>query len=142
MQHRLSPQTLITFFPRFQEYANKIANSETEEDYCRFKSLSLLLNYLQATYRETLESISEFSSHCSITFDLLYTILIPGTIFLRRCPITHEFQAMRLLSSRLEMKPSTTLGISPPLYGVNMGFGPSYCFTPMYLNSSDYYKRY
>ncbi len=63
-------------------------------------SLRILLEWIRSNYRQTLARISSLVSHGEITFDLLYAILLPGTIIVRRCPTTRETRAIRLSSAQ------------------------------------------
>ncbi len=76
-----------------------MSRSRTEEEERVLSSLRVLLDWLRRNYRQTLARISSLVSHGEITFDLLYAILLPGTIIVRRCPITHETRALRLIKS-------------------------------------------
>ncbi|RPD62803.1 P-loop containing nucleoside triphosphate hydrolase protein [Lentinus tigrinus ALCF2SS1-6] len=96
----LDPKLLITFYPNFEEYEQKLSSrSRTEEEERVLASLRVLLDWVRRNYRQTLARISSLVSHGEITFDLLYAILLPGTIIVRRCPTTRETRAMRLLKS-------------------------------------------
>ena len=49
---------------------------------------------MRKNYRQTLARIASLVSHGEITFDLLYAILVPGTVIVRRCPTTRETRAV------------------------------------------------
>ena len=93
---------MIAYFPRLEEYEHELSDiaDRTEEEQCALLSLRVLLDHLRQNYGQTLSGISGLLANDSITFDLLYTILIPGTIFLQQCPTTHELQALRLRTTR------------------------------------------
>ncbi|TFK87612.1 P-loop containing nucleoside triphosphate hydrolase protein [Polyporus arcularius HHB13444] len=96
----LDPKLLITFFPKLEEYAQNLESRErTEEEERVLLSLRTLLEWIRSNYRQTLARISSLVSHGEITFDLLYAILLPGTIIVRRCPTTRETRAIRLSSA-------------------------------------------
>ena len=101
MRLQLEPKTLITFFPKFEEHERTLASQDklTEEESRVLASLSVFLDYIRKNYRQTLARIASLVEHSEITFDLLYAILVPGTIFLRRDPITRETRAMRLVTA-------------------------------------------
>lgn len=97
---QLEPTQLITFFPKFEEYESALATrTRTEEEERILASLRVLLDYMRKNYRQTLARISSLVSHGEITFDLLYAILVPGTIILNRCQITRETRALRLTTA-------------------------------------------
>jgi hypothetical protein len=50
--------------------------------------VNLLNNTLASDYRLTLAKIKRLTSHGEITFDLLYSILVPGEIMVATCSIT------------------------------------------------------
>ncbi len=58
--------------------------------------------YLRKNYQNTLAQIDNLISHGEITFSLLYTILIPRTVFVTRCTKTGEPRALKLRSAALE----------------------------------------
>ena len=98
---------MITFFPKFEEHERTLAAAAhpTEEDTAVLASLRVFLSYIRENYRESLSRIASFTKHGEITFELLYAVLIPGSIILHRCPVTRETLAMRLvLATRVERK--------------------------------------
>ena len=62
-------------------------------------SLRVFLDYMRRNYKQTLARISSLVSHGEITFDLLYAILVPGTIIIKRDTVTRETRAVRLLNA-------------------------------------------
>lgn len=88
------------FLPQVEEYESALATrTRTEEEERILASLRVLLDYMRKNYRQTLARISSLVSHGEITFDLLYAILVPGTIILNRCQITRETRALRLTTA-------------------------------------------
>ena len=63
------------------------------------KSLGVLLAHMRKHYKQTLARIASLVGNQEITFDLLYAILLPGTVIIRRCPVTRETRALKLLAS-------------------------------------------
>ena len=61
-------------------------------------SINTLVDYVHKDYRSTLASIENLTSHGEITFDLLFAIMLPRTILVATCPLTGEFQALKLIS--------------------------------------------
>ena len=94
---------MVAFVPRFEQYERALtaAAEPTEEDTRVLASLRIFLPYIRENYRQTLARIASLTAHGEITFDLLYAVLIPGSIILRRCPITRETRAMRLVAANL-----------------------------------------
>ena len=90
---------LITYMPRFEEYETKLKSrtDRSEEDDRVLQSLGVLLAYMRKNYKKTLARIASLTENREITFDLLYAILVPGTIVVRRCFVTREIRAMKLL---------------------------------------------
>jgi hypothetical protein len=50
--------------------------------------VNTLLSFLATDYRSTLATIERLTSHGEITFDLLYSILVPRSIVVARCAVT------------------------------------------------------
>ncbi|PIL28926.1 hypothetical protein GSI_08973 [Ganoderma sinense ZZ0214-1] len=100
---RLDPKTLIAVFPRLVSYEQTLSSrtDRTEDDDCVLKSLGVLLAHMRNHYKETLARVATLVKNHEITFDLLYTILLPGTVIIQRCPVTREAQALKLLTASL-----------------------------------------
>ena len=98
---QLAPELAIASFRQLEEYHEGMLsnlNLRADDDEGAVKSFELFVRYLRDNYHHTLSSISNLLSCGEITFDLFYAILIPGTTFVTRCPVTGELQALRLLS--------------------------------------------
>lgn len=54
---------------------------------------------MRNNYSRTLSRIASLLSHGEITFELLYTLLLPGALIVHRCPVTGETRVLRLLHS-------------------------------------------
>ncbi|KAH9925055.1 P-loop containing nucleoside triphosphate hydrolase protein [Epithele typhae] len=98
----LDPQLLLSFFPDFESYElalrDKGARRTTEEEHV-LPTVGVLLEYLRKDYRATLARIHSLVTHGEITFDLLYSILVPRTIVVTDCPTTDEPRALQLLTA-------------------------------------------
>ncbi|KZV98726.1 P-loop containing nucleoside triphosphate hydrolase protein [Exidia glandulosa HHB12029] len=98
---RIEPQTFLTFFPqleaRLEMLTSKAGRSEDESTMA--DHLKLLLDYIRAEHASTLAEIASLLSHSEITFDLMWSILLPGTVFFTHCSVTGEPRAYRLISS-------------------------------------------
>jgi hypothetical protein len=70
----------------------------------------LLLSSLSTDYRTTISKINRLTSHSEITFEHLYAILVPRTIFVTRCAITGLPRLFKLIGFQ-----RTPLG-GKPLY--------------------------
>ena len=61
-------------------------------------TVNVLIDYVRNDYRATIASIDNLTSHGEISFDLLYSIMLPRTILVTTCPLTGELQALKLIS--------------------------------------------
>ncbi len=75
---------------------NLAARTCTEAEARTLDTLRVFLEYMRKNYSQTLARISSLVSHGEITFDLLYTLLVPGTIIVKRCTVTRETRALCL----------------------------------------------
>ena len=92
---------MLTFFPRFQEYKQKLerdTNRTIEQGYV-LQTVTVLIDYLRRDYAATLAQVANLTAHGEITFDTLFAILIPRTIVVADCPITNEPRAFQLVSA-------------------------------------------
>ena len=90
----------MAHFQKLEEYYNDLTSwfkSRNEEDECTIKALGVFIHYLHKNYKQTLLSIRNLLSDGEIMFDFFYALLIPGEVFIARCPLTNEPHAMRLL---------------------------------------------
>ncbi|KAI1786224.1 P-loop containing nucleoside triphosphate hydrolase protein [Ganoderma leucocontextum] len=95
----LDPLFLIACFPVLEEHHAALRtptrSDEEEEEYA---ALGALLDWLRANYRTTLHKLENLIAHGEITFDLLYGILVPGTILVTRDHATGELRAAQLVT--------------------------------------------
>lgn len=61
-------------------------------------SVNLLTSTIASDYHITLATINRLISHSEITFELLYAILIPGSIMVVRCAMTGLPRLLKLTS--------------------------------------------
>ncbi|RDB27185.1 ATPase family AAA domain-containing protein 3B [Hypsizygus marmoreus] len=106
----LEPDMFLTFMPEFVKYREEIAikKIKSEADPHILASVNLLLSSLASDYRTTLATIEKLKSHSEMTFELLYTLLLPRTLFVTNCAITGQPRLFKLISSHrtaLEGKP-------------------------------------
>lgn len=94
---------LITFFPQLEAHEKKLqmSVSPTEEKEAQtLDGLGTLLDWLRYNYRSTLAKIASLVAHGEITFDLLYAILVPGSLLVTRDHATGEPRCVRLLTAK------------------------------------------
>lgn len=97
---QIDPKHFITFFPKLEAYERDLsARTRTEDEDRVLTSLRVLLEWLRTNYRQTLARVSSLLANGEITFDLMYALLVPGSIIIRRCPVTRETRALRLVSA-------------------------------------------
>ncbi len=75
--------------------------------------LAHLLGYLKDTYSSTLDNLASLIKHDEITFDLLWSLFVPGkTTLYMLCPITSEPRCVRLVHSELCQKADHNAAVS------------------------------
>jgi Domain of unknown function (DUF7025) len=80
----------LTFLQRFIDYRDALVSKKgkSEQETHVLSCVNILLSTLSTDYRGTIASINKLTSHNEITFDLLYALLVPRSIFVARCAIT------------------------------------------------------
>ncbi|KAL1948228.1 hypothetical protein VTO73DRAFT_12303 [Trametes versicolor] len=115
---RIDPQTLLSWYPELQARADELAaqvKDEPEESALRLthEHLNHLLTYLKETYGNTLDTLSSLLEHGQITFELLWSLFVPGkTTLYALCPITSEPRALRLVHAELCQKADSQAPVS------------------------------
>ncbi|KAG6843966.1 hypothetical protein H0H87_011337 [Tephrocybe sp. NHM501043] len=96
----LDPEMFITFLPSFKKYRNDLAakKDKGEADTHVIASVDLLVGALQSDWRSTLQKIERLKSHQEMTYDLLYSILVPRTLFVTKCAITGRPRLFKLMT--------------------------------------------
>ncbi|KAF6758888.1 P-loop containing nucleoside triphosphate hydrolase protein [Ephemerocybe angulata] len=85
----LEPQIFITHHQEFLKYQRALEEKRrTEIETNILSSVKLLNNTIAADYRTTLGTIERLTKHGEITFELLYGILVPRSLFVVRCGVT------------------------------------------------------
>ncbi|KAG6843561.1 hypothetical protein H0H93_000632, partial [Arthromyces matolae] len=107
---KLEPDMFITFLPLFKQYRDALEakKPKDEADPHVTVSVDLLLGAIQSDWRSTLHKIERLKSHHEITYDLLFAILIPRTLFVTKCAITGRPRLFKLVNSQrtaIEGKP-------------------------------------
>ena len=115
---QIDPQTLLAWFPELQTHVDKLAAKAASEPATSpvartHEHLSHLLGYLRDTYGNTLDSLASLLKHDEITFDLLWSLFVPGkTTLYTLCPITSEPRCVRLVHSELCQKADNQAPVS------------------------------
>ncbi|KAH9934468.1 P-loop containing nucleoside triphosphate hydrolase protein [Epithele typhae] len=115
---RIDPHTLLAWVPELQTHAEELEAkipSEPEDSPLvrKHKHLAHLLGYLRETYGTTLDSLASLLQHDEITFDLLWSLFVPGkTVLYTLCPITSEPRCVRLVHSELCQKADNQAAVS------------------------------
>ncbi|KAI0752423.1 P-loop containing nucleoside triphosphate hydrolase protein [Daedaleopsis nitida] len=117
---RIDPNTLLAWFPELQAHldslAAKLPNEPEDQDTAVRRThahLAHLLGYLRETYGSTLDNLASLLKHDEITFDLLWSLFVPGkTILYVLCPITSEPRCVRLVLSELCQKADNQAPVS------------------------------
>jgi len=96
----LDPEIFLTFFSEFTAYRDALSSkkSRSDADTHLLSSVSLLTSTLSTDYRSTISKINRLTQHGEITFDLLYAILVPRTLFVASCAITGRPRLFKLTS--------------------------------------------
>jgi hypothetical protein len=96
---QLDPEIFLTFLPNFVAYRDKLANKKrTVEENHILASVDVLLEWLHSEYSTTIATIEKLTSHGEITFELLYALLVPRSIFIAQCAVTGKPRALKLMS--------------------------------------------
>ncbi|RDB27282.1 ATPase family AAA domain-containing protein 3B [Hypsizygus marmoreus] len=96
----LDPEMFLTFFEEFKDYRDMLTGKKQKSEYEShvLASVNLLINSIASDYRTTLNTIDKFKAHSEITFDHLYAILVPRTIFVASCAVTGHPRLFKLVS--------------------------------------------
>ncbi|KAI1787039.1 P-loop containing nucleoside triphosphate hydrolase protein [Ganoderma leucocontextum] len=115
---RIDPNTLLAWFPELQAFADDLSTKVADEPehsplHTKHKHLSHLLGYLKDTYGGTLDNLNSLLKHDEITFNLLWSLFVPGkTTLYTLCPITSEPRCLRLVHSELCQKADNQAPVS------------------------------
>ncbi|KAG6856800.1 hypothetical protein H0H87_000497 [Tephrocybe sp. NHM501043] len=96
----LDPDMFITFYDKFVEYRDTLESKKqkTDRETYILSSVNLLLSTISTDYRTTLSTVDRLTSHGEITFEFIYTLLVPRTLFVATCAITGGPRLFRLTS--------------------------------------------
>ena len=103
---QLPIHTLIWAFPRLTAYHLELQNKQerSHDDDLQLNAVAALLDYLREDHGYT---IARLDSLQEITFNLLYAILIPGTLFLASHVTTEEVCVVQLKGHTYDMDSRT-----------------------------------
>ncbi|TFK23738.1 P-loop containing nucleoside triphosphate hydrolase protein [Coprinopsis marcescibilis] len=98
----LDPQIFITFHQKFLDYEASLVEKKarTQLETNVLTTIKLLNNTIAFDYRTTLANIQRLTKHGEMTFDLLYTLLVPGELFVARCAVTGLPRLLKLTSAQ------------------------------------------
>jgi hypothetical protein len=97
----MNPEVFIAFRQELKEYTDVLSQqkcSEMEKNI--LYSVNLLVSTIETDYRHTLNIIDALTFHQEITFEYLYAILVPQTLFVTRCAITGQPRLFKLRSAQ------------------------------------------
>lgn len=93
-----STEPLLASLPAFKRYLVDLESKNiTKDKDLTIEHLTFFINFLNMEYAPTLQKINALTLQDEVTFDLLWTILLPRSILLTTCDITSEPRAVRLL---------------------------------------------
>lgn len=98
----MEPELFLGFLPAFEEYRDKLAASKktaSEEDKYVLASIQVLIDYLYKDWKRTIATIRNLTSHGEITYELLYSVFVPRTIVITRCPSSNELRALEVITA-------------------------------------------
>ncbi|KAJ7932166.1 P-loop containing nucleoside triphosphate hydrolase protein [Mycena leptocephala] len=87
---KFKPETFLACFPHLIAYRGALIcrKHSLELESRLLSSVDLLISFVLAQFGSTIANIERLTSQGMITFDLLYTIFLPGTLVVTRCTIT------------------------------------------------------
>ncbi|KAF5368050.1 hypothetical protein D9758_004441 [Tetrapyrgos nigripes] len=96
----LDPEIFLTFLEEFTAYRDDLASKKVKSDLDKYvlSSVTTLLDALHSDYKNTIKTITRLKSHREITYDELYSILVPRTLFVARCAVTNLPRIFKLMS--------------------------------------------
>ncbi|KIK53847.1 hypothetical protein GYMLUDRAFT_178329 [Collybiopsis luxurians FD-317 M1] len=96
----LDPEIFLTFLDDFATYRDDLASKAKRTDIETYvlQSVDVLLNFLRTDYANTISTINNLKAHGEITSELLYSILVPRSLFVARCAITGHDRLFKLVS--------------------------------------------
>ncbi|TFY78872.1 hypothetical protein EWM64_g5142 [Hericium alpestre] len=97
----LQKDELIAFMGAFTNYVDDLEKGETAEEQEQVEHVRFLMSFLRTEYREHIRDLENLRSLQVTTFELIWSIMLPGMILLTWDAMTATPRAVRLVS--LEM---------------------------------------
>lgn len=97
------PNKLLAWVPRFKTHLASLESRlnegflVTDSEQQTINHLRFFVNFFEEEYRSTIAQLDALLSEEKITFDLLWAILLPGTVVVSHCGVTDEPIAARLI---------------------------------------------
>lgn len=86
----------MAFFSQLSNHQKELESSTKDEDQKMASCLKFLIDYIAKEYDSLLQKIQELISSGEMTFDLLWSLIIPRTVVFITCPTTSEPRAVRV----------------------------------------------
>lgn len=95
---QLPTHTLIWAFPRLESYHLELKNKQerSSDEELQLTSTAALLEYLREEHGHTIARLGTLLAQEEMTFNMLYAILIPGTLFVGSDSSAEEVSVVRL----------------------------------------------
>ncbi|KAK1232480.1 hypothetical protein PQX77_004382 [Marasmius sp. AFHP31] len=82
-------EMFLTYLEEFTAYRDTLrAKKRTAMENYILSSVELLLKFLHTDFQATIRRIESHKAHRETSFDLLYAILVPGTLLVAQCAVT------------------------------------------------------
>ncbi|KAJ8089446.1 hypothetical protein PM082_014695 [Marasmius tenuissimus] len=92
-------EMFLTYLEEFTAYRDTLrAKKRTTMENHILSSVDLLLKFLHTDFQATIRRIESHKAHQETSFDLLYAILVPGTLLVAQCAITGGPRLFKLVS--------------------------------------------
>ncbi|KAL0571467.1 hypothetical protein V5O48_010503 [Marasmius crinis-equi] len=95
----VDPEMFLTYLEEFTAYRDALrAKKRTPLENHVLSSVDLLLSFLNNDFQATIRRINSHKAHKETSFDLLYAILVPGTLLVTECAVTGGARLFKLVS--------------------------------------------
>jgi len=95
----------VAFFPQLKKHQEELEPIFNDEARAMASCLKLLNDYIAQEHETSLLKIRELLSYGEITFELIWALIIPGTVVFMTCPTTSEPRAVRVKTIAKVMMP-------------------------------------
>ncbi|TFY60688.1 hypothetical protein EVG20_g7330 [Dentipellis fragilis] len=94
------PNDLLAFVPLFADFVSELkeAQKKTEAQAEEQTHVAFFLDFMTKEYSQTLATISNLRKAEQMTFSMVWSLLVPGSILYTRCEMTGKPWAVRLAS--------------------------------------------